>query len=306
MSERSVKFGIAIPQQYPILPVDTDMLRSFLHEAEALGYHSLWTAEQIFEAPSLEPASLLTFAAAATQKILLGSAVLLAPLRNPVQLAKTLATLDQLSQGRLILGLALGANTKIYPALGLSPERRLRRYLDGIALMQKLWTEEQVTHEGEFWKLAGEALWPKPFQKPHPPLWFGGGSPNALRRAVRLGSGWIGARESTDQFKTRVSALKQYLGEFKRDPETFMIAKRMHIAIDANKRRAEERLNEWFAMVYGSAAAVKSAAVYGGEQECIDKIAKATQAGAKLLILHPVYDYLEQAKALATQVIAKL
>lgn len=306
MSNRELKFGMAIPQQYPKLPVDLTMLRSFLRNAELLGYHSLWTAEQIFAAPSLETLSLLTYAAAHTQEIKLGSAVLLAPLRNPVQLAKALATLDQLSQGRLIVGLALGANTKIYPAFGLSPQRRLRRYLDGIELMQKLWTEEKVSYDSSFWQLENESLWPKPFQRPHPPLWFGGGSPNALRRAVRLGSGWIGARESTDQFKGRVDALQQYLTEAKRDPETFMIGKRVHIAVDADQARAEQKLGEWFQQVYGSAGMVKSMAIYGGEQECVDKLAAVAAAGAKLLILHPVYDYLEQAEVLAKRVLSRL
>ena len=306
MSNPELKFGIAIPQQYPKLPVDIRMLQGFLRNTEALGYHSLWTAEQIFEAPSLETVTLLTYAAAHTQKIKLGSAVLLAPLRNPVQLAKTLASLDQLSQGRLIVGLALGANTKIYPAFGLSPEHRLRRYLDGIELMQKLWTEDKVSHDSAFWQLENESLWPKPFQSPHPPLWFGGGSPNALRRAVRLGSGWIGARESTDVFKTRVEALQQHLTEAQRDPRTFMIGKRVHIAVDNNKAAAEQKMGEWFAQVYGSAATVKSVAIYGNEQECVDKVAAVVAAGTKLLILHPVYDYLEQAEALAKVVLERL
>lgn len=306
MSNRELKFGMAIPQQYPKLPVDIGMLQSFLRNAESLGFHSLWTAEQVFEAPSLEPLSLLTYAAAHTTQIKLGSAILLAPLRNPVQLAKALATLDQLSQGRLIVGLGLGANTKMYPAFGVSPERRLRRYLDGIELMLKLWGEGKVDHASEFWQLENESLWPKPFQKPHPPLWFGGGSPNALRRAVRLGSGWIGARESTDQFKTRVDALQQYLTEAKRDPETFMIAKRVHIAVDGDKARAEQKLSEWFLQVYGATGIVKSLAIYGDEQECIDRVAAVIAAGAKLLILHPVYDYLEQAEALAKGVLVRL
>jgi probable F420-dependent oxidoreductase len=306
MSNPELKFGIAIPQQYPKLPVDTGILERFLKNAEGFDYHSLWTAEQIFSAPSLEPLTLLTYAAAHTQKIKLGSAVLLAALRKPVHLAKALATLDQLSQGRLIVGLALGANTKIYPAFGLSPERRLRRYLDGIELMQKLWTEEKVSHDSAFYRLENESLWPKPFQSPHPPLWFGGGSPNALRRAVRLGSGWIGARESTDLFKSRVEALRQCLTEAKRDPETFMIGKRVHIALDGDKARAKQKLAEWFGQVYGSTGIVESVAIYGDEQECLDKVAAVAAAGARLLILHPVYDYLEQAEALAKGVLARL
>ena len=193
-----VRFAIAIPQIFSQPRVDTATLQSFLTRAEALGYHSAWVQEQILgRTASLEPVSLLTYAAALTRTLRLGSAVLLTPLRSPVQLAKSLSTLDQLSDGRLIVGVGLGGNTRIYPAFGLSPEKRARRFTEGLQLMKRLWTEERVTFDGEFWKLENVAMEPKPIQKPHPPIWFGARHPAALRRAVELGDGWIGAGSSS-------------------------------------------------------------------------------------------------------------
>ena len=269
---RAVKFGIAIPQAFNKEPVDVALIQKFSsNRPTRLGYHSLWVQE-VLDASLLEPASLLTYAAALTQNVRLGSAVLLTTLRIPLQIAKSLATLDQLSQGRLIFGAALGSNTQNYPAYGIAAEKRLRRFLEGLALIKKLWTEERVSHDGEYWQLHDERLEPKPIQKPHPPIWLGGSHPNALRRAVQLGDGWIGGRTAIDKFKTHVIAVVQILEELNRDPADFMIGKRVYIAVDSNRTRAEQKLNQWFSQVYGAGDIADSAAIYGSEQECIDKL----------------------------------
>lgn len=305
MPRQNVKFGIAIPQAFNQEPVDVALVENFLKQAECLGYHSVWVQE-VIDASLLEPASLLAYAAALTQNLRLGSAVLLTALRSPLQLAKTLSTLDHLSRGRLIMGVGLGSNTQVYPAFGLSADRRLRRFIDGIALMKELWTEERVSHDGEFWQLHDERLEPKPLQKPHPPIWFGGSHPNALRRAVRLGDGWIGGRTATDKFKSHLNILRQFLDESGRDSADFMIGKRVYIAVDSNRSRAEQRLNQWFSQVYGVGDIAGSAAIYGSEQECIDKLGELVQAGARLLILNPISDHMEHLDVLAKNILPKL
>ena len=151
--QQAVQFGIAIPQGFGKEPVDVALIEKFLRQADALGYHSLWVQE-VIDAALLEPVALLTYAAALTQRIRLGSAILLTALRSPLQLAKTLSSLDQLSRGRLIVGVGLGSNTEVYPGYGISTDKRLRRFVDGIDLLKALWTEEQVSREGEFWKLV--------------------------------------------------------------------------------------------------------------------------------------------------------
>src|SRR2546427_1710096 len=170
-----VRLGVAIPQTILSGAFDARAIQQFLARAVALGFESAWVVEQILGSiQSLEPVTLLTYAAACTERLRLGSAVLLTALRSPVHLAKSLATLDHPSGGRLTVGVGLGGNPRIYPAFGLSAARRAERFAEGLRLMKRLWTAERVTFEGEFFKLHDASLQPKPLQKPHPPLWFGG------------------------------------------------------------------------------------------------------------------------------------
>jgi probable F420-dependent oxidoreductase len=303
--QEALRFGIAIPQAFGKEPVDAGLIGKFVGQADELGYHSLWVQE-VIDAALLEPLSLLTYAAALTQRIRLGSAILLTTLRSPLQTAKILSSLDHLSRGRLIIGVGLGSNTGVYPGYGIPTEKRLRRFVEGIELMKLLWTEERVSRASEFWRLVEERVEPKPVQRPYPPLWFGGSHPNALRRAARLGDGWLGGRTSIDKFRAQVGGVRQALEEFKRDPATFMIGKRAYIAVDGDRTRAEKKLNQWFNQVYGVGDIASSAAIYGGEQECVDKLAELAAAGARLLILNPVSEHLEQLQCLWSDVLPKL
>src|SRR5512145_475494 len=210
-----VQLGLAIPQTFLQGPVDERRLREFLTRADTLGFHSVWVGEQMLGTiPRLEPVTLLTWAAALTQRLRLGSAVLLTALPSALHLAKSLATLDQLSAGRLIVGVGLGGDPKIYPAFGLDPKRRAARFAEGIRLMKQLWTEPRVSFAGEFWRLDGAAMEPKPLQKPHPPVWFGAHHPNALRRTVDMGDGFMGAGSiACDAFAEEVKRLRGLLAD---------------------------------------------------------------------------------------------
>jgi probable F420-dependent oxidoreductase len=303
--QQAVQFGIAIPQAFGGASVDVALIDNFLSNADALGYHSLWVQE-VIDAGLLEPVSLLTYAAALTRRVRLGSAILLTTLRSPLPLAKTLSTLDNLSRGRLIVGVGLGSNTEVYPGYGISADKRLGRFLEGINLIKTLWAEDKVNFDGRFWKLVDERVEPKPVQKPHPPLWFGGSHPNALRRAVQLGNGWLGGRTTTEKFTAHVTALRRFFEELKRDPADFMIGKRTYIAVDQNKARAEQKLNQWFGEVYNVRDIANTTAIYGGVQECVDKLGEIVLAGAKLLILNPISDHLEHVEILAKEVLPKV
>ncbi len=300
-----VQFGIAIPQILSQPRVDTGALQAFLRRAEALGYHSAWVQEQILgRANTLEPVTLLTYAAAVTRTLRLGPAVLLTPLRNPVQLAKSLSTLDHLSGGRLTIGVGIGGNTRVYPAFGITPERRVGRFVEGLRLMKRLWTEDRVTFDGRFWKLEDAAMEPKPVQKPHPPLWFGARLPAALKRAVELGDGFIGAGSSTPaEFTEQVAQLRASLAAAGRDPAAFPIAKRVYLAVDADKARGMERLRDWFDRYYRNAAMAERVAIVGDAQECIERLREIRAAGAELFLLNPVFDEMRHLEVLAAEVI---
>lgn len=301
MALGGVTYGVAIPQIFVDEPVDYDLIRRTVRQAEELGYASLWTQEQIIgTAATLEPVSLLSYVAALTTRPRLGASVLVLPLRNPVQLAKSLATLDQLSNGRLTVGLGLGGHLDRYPAFGLSPEHRVRRFNESLRVLRALWTEPSTTLDGTFQQLRDLPMEPKPVQRPAPPIWFGGRQPAALRRAARRADGWMGAGSSAiDSFKQHAAMLNEFLHEAGRDPARFTIAKRLYIAVDDDRVRAENRLRQWFRGYYGSDELALRVSVFGDAAECRARIAEVAEAGANEILLNPVFDQLDQAERLA-------
>jgi probable F420-dependent oxidoreductase len=284
------------------------LIRRFLEKAEELGYESVWVQEQIIsDSPILEPVTLLTYAAALTSKVRLGSAVLLTVIRNPVQLAKSLASLDQLSQGRLTVGVGIGDPHVPEHIFGVSSEHRARQFVEGLQVMKALWTQPRASFSGDFWRLEKVPMEPKPLQKPHPPLWFGARESVALKRAVHYGDGWMGAGSSSStDFIKQVGEVRRFLDEAKRDPATFAISKRVYLAIDDDRARAERRLREWFGVRYKNAEMAARVSVWGSVAECVDKLAQLVRAGAKHLLLNPVFDEIEQMELFATEFLPHL
>lgn len=303
----NIPCGIAIPQVFHNTPVNMQLIREFLHKAETLGYESLWVQEQIIgDFPILEPVSLLTYAAALTSRLRLGTSVLLTVLRNPVQLAKSLSSLDQMSQGRITVGVGIGGHTP-ESTFGLSGEHRVRRFVEGLRVMKALWTEPAATVTGTFWRFQNVSMEPKPLQKPHPPVWFGAREAPALKRAVHHGDGWMGAgSSSTADFIKQVGLLRRFLDEAQRDPTTFTVSKRVYIAVDNDRDRAERRLREWFGVRYKNAEMASHMSVWGSHVECIDKLGEIVQAGAQHLMLNPVFDHMEHLELLAQEVMPHL
>ena len=303
-----MEIGFAIPQAFPDGHIDLEAVRRVVTRADALGFHSVWVQEQIVGATaSLEPIELLTYAAALTERVRLGVAVLLTTLRGPVQLAKSLGTLDQLSQGRLIVGVGLGGNVPIYPAYGIAPQRRVRRFVEGLRVMKALWTEPAATVAGEFWQLDNARMEPKPVQRPHPPLWFGAHAPAAVERAVALGDGFIGAGASSpEEFREVVAILRAALERAGRDARTFPISKRVYLAIDEDEARAGRRLEEWFGQFYGDAGLARRVAVWGSPERCLETVRRIVTHGAGLLIFNPVFDEAEQIERVASEVAPSL
>ena len=149
----------------------------------------------------------------------LGCAVFVSTLYSPVHLAKSLSTLDQLSRGRIEIGVGTGGRGRRFAAFGVDPRRYVARFTEGLALMKALWTEPRVTFDGEFWQLQDAAMEPKPFQKPYPPVWFGAATA-ALRRAVRRGDGFFGAGSTpTARFAEQVPVVREALAEAGRPAE---------------------------------------------------------------------------------------
>ena len=176
----------------------------------------------------------LTYVAAVTKRIRLGTGVLILSHRNPVVTAKMLSTMDVLSKGRLIVGVGVGWLREEFEALGLPPfEERGAVGNEYLQVFKELWTQENPSFEGEYCSFSGIKFEPKPVQKPHPPIWVGGESGPALRRAATLGDAWhpIGSNPrfplvTAEEMGRSVARLRRYAEQAGRDPSTIGVAYR--------------------------------------------------------------------------------
>ena len=301
-----MRFAISIPQFYADGEFDPDAFRAYFARVEELGYDSAWAQESTLGAgPQLGPIETMTFAAACTRSIRLGCVVFVSTLHSPVHLAKSLSTLDQLSRGRLDVGIGTGGKARPFAAFGMSSDRYVARFTEGLALMKALWTEPRVTFDGEFWQLTDAPMEPKPVQKPHPPIWFGANTPPALRRAVRLGDGFFGAGSApTARFAEQVKTVRAALADAGRDPASFPIAKRVYIVVDDDAARARERVNAVMERLYGRRVPdIEAAAVAGTPADCVRAVREVAAAGAELILFTTVVEPAEQAERLAAEVI---
>jgi probable F420-dependent oxidoreductase len=306
---RRMRFAISIPQFYSDGEFDPAAFRAYFARAEELGFDSAWAQEQVLgPAPQLGPIEAMTYATACTQRLRLGCAVFVSTLHSPVHLAKSLAALDQLSRGRIEIGVGTGGKGRQFAAFGVDPERYVARFTEGLALMKTLWTDSRVTFDGEFWQLQDATMEPKPFQKPFPPIWFGGAGPAALRRAVRLGNGFFGAGSSpTAKFADQVQIVREALAELGRPAQDFPIAKRVYIAVDEDAGRARTRINSALERLYGRRSGdIEAAAIAGTPADCARELHKVAAAGAELILFTPMFDQAEHAERLAAEVIPRL
>ena len=303
-TSKSVEFGIALPQVFEDSPVDPAGIAQFAERAEALGYSCLWTQDQLLgTVPVLDGLTTLSFIASRTTTIRLGVSVVVLSHRDPVPLAKMIASIDQLSGGRLELGVGLGNANPQDRALGIRAEvrgERLRRFRDNLRALKALWSDGVATVDGSTWPLRATPMEPKPLQRPHPPLWFGGRHPNALRRAAREADGWMGAGSSTTQdFVAQSAAMRETLAEEGREAASFRIAKRLYVAVDDNESRAEQRIRQWFDAYYGNADMGSRVSVCGSPKKIQDAVGALTDAGAEVILLAPVFDFSMHQEVLA-------
>ncbi|MGH7864483.1 MAG: LLM class F420-dependent oxidoreductase [Candidatus Binataceae bacterium] len=220
------------------------VIRAAAETAERTGFATVWAPEHIvlfdsheskypyndtgkFATPAdfdwLDPFLALTYAAAVTSKIRLATGICLVPERNPLILAKEIATLDRLSSGRFALGVGIGWLKEEFDALGVAFERRAQRTREYIDVMRRLWREPVVTHSGEFVRFENARSYPKPPQGAKVPIWFGGESEPALRRVAAYGDGWFGFNLNPAQAGERITRLRALIKERGRERDHFEI-----------------------------------------------------------------------------------
>jgi probable F420-dependent oxidoreductase len=285
-------------------------IRKFATRAETLGYDSLWLQERIVgDITMLEPVTLLSYAAAITAKLKLGTSVILLPLRNPVQLAKAYSTLDVMSNGRAIMGVGLGGGHlgSHEDVFGYSREGRVTRFTEAVQIIKLLWTESKASFQGRYWNFKDVSMEPKPVQRPHLPIIFGGHHENALRRSVKYANGWMGAGSSSSGSFIRESArIRDMLAEARRDPTTFHFAKRVYLAVDNDEARAERRIREWFGGRYKNADLGPKVSIWGSAAKCTEKIQEIVNAGAQQIVFNPMFDEIEHLEICAKEIMPHL
>jgi len=229
-----------------VSPVATpEFLRALGEAADAGGFHSLWVPEHVLlfdeygspypyahdgkipvggENGMLEPFAALSFLAAVTSRVRLGTGICLVPQRNPVYTAKSVADVDWLSDGRLDFGVGIGWLAEEFQAVGVPWEKRGQRCREYLEVMRRLWEDDVSEHKGALYELPASRQYPKPLQKPHPPIHFGGESDAALRRVADVGQGWYGFSLDPDAVPERLALLTRLLEERGRQREDVLVS----------------------------------------------------------------------------------
>ncbi len=302
--------GIELPQVFFDGPTDMEHIRNFAVKAETLGYDSLWLQERSDRRlHDVRAGDVAELRGGDHDQLRLGTSVILLPLRNPVQLAKAYSTLDVMSNGRAVMGVGLGGGHlgSHEDVFGYTREGRVTRFSEAVQIMKLLWTEPKASFQGRYWNFKDVSMEPKPMQKPHLPIIFGGHHENALHRAVKYANGWMGAGSSSSGSFIRESArIRSFLDEAKRDPATFHFAKRVYLAVDNDKARGERRIKEWFSKRYKNADLGPKVAIWGSSAECTEKIQELVRAGAQQIVFNPMFDEMEHLEICAREIMPHL
>jgi probable F420-dependent oxidoreductase len=299
MAGLGILLGMSLPHRSPE-PVDMAMVRTVAQRAEALGFRDLWVTENTLDHVfSFDPTVILTYAATVTTTIRVGVSVAVLPVHHPVHVAHQVATLDYVSGGRAILGVGLGRDAH-YAEFQVPREHRVRRFREQVELIRALWTEPKVSYRGSIYQIGGTGIVLRPVQKPYPPIWMGGGHPDALRRAATIADAWMGAGgSSTADFARSVPILRAALEKAGRDPAAFPISKRVFLSAHERADVARAEVHRWFTTVYHNPAGTDACGVHGTPEQVRERLAEMVASGATHLLLNPVARYDEVLEALA-------
>jgi probable F420-dependent oxidoreductase len=221
-----MKLGICVPHYGR--PIEVERMLNVVRHAEESGLDSAWVTDHvivprdvdvIYREDMLDPMAVLPWLAGVTERIALGTSVVILPYRSPIPLAKLLASVDVLSGGRLIVGAAIGWMEGEFSALNVPFKERVSRSEEALTLMRALWTQERPEIETARHRLSGVQVSPMPLQRPRPPIWIGGGSEGAFRRVARLGDGWHATAATPETFRQGKQAVTRFWKEAGREGE---------------------------------------------------------------------------------------
>jgi len=301
------KIGYLLPTRERVMEGQPDgrALLALAERAEEIGYDSVWIGDSLFDKPRHEPLTMLAGIAGRTNKVAIGTAVLLPALRNPILLAQQAATVDQLSAGRLILGIGIGSGNPgaraEFVATEVPYDKRVGRLLEGIRLCRALWSGEPVNWDGR-WQLTGATLGPLPCRLGGPPIWMGGTSPGSMQRAGRYFEGWFPDPQDAETYREGLSNVKDIATKAGRDPSAISSAMYLTLRIDEDAIAAENRIASFFDSYYpGRGEQIRQAKPwYGGSATgAADYLGLFAEAGANHFVIRFTGDHEAQLDALA-------
>ena len=314
MPKKKTVFGVAMCnfQAYPESP-DPRKLLAYAERAEELGYESLWVWDHILLGvdpcfPILDSLTLLTAVAARTNTIKLGTGILILPVRNPVLLAKQVMTIDQISNGRLSLGVAAGWYKREFDAVGVDFHERGKIMDRNLDILNALMTEDWV--EGEYGPhvLRKARMFPKSVQKPRPPLLIGGYVDRVLKRAAVKGDGWLTYFYLPEAFTADWTKVCDFAAKAGKDPATLTSCNQLPIAVGP-RNKVEGPMTDWLHSDWDIASGSKStrdSVIMGTPEQCVEQLQAHVATGVDRIIFVPYRYEMEQVEAIARDIIPKL
>ena len=302
------RIGYLLPTREQIMEgrPETGPLLELASRAHGLGFDSVWVGDSLTARPRHDPLTLLAGAAGRVPGITLGTAVLLPMLRNPVILAHQVATLDQLAEGRLILGVGFAADRPNiraeFAAAGVPFEHRIGRMLEGLRLCKALWSGQPVDWDGR-WQTTQAVVAPTPHRPGGPPLWIGGNLQGSLDRAGKYFDGWFPIAPSAADFAAGLGHVRNVAREHGRDPASVSGAMYLTVSLDDDAATAEDRLNSFLERYYTQPAPIlrRRQACYAGPAAGLAGwLDSYAEAGAGDLVLRFAGDHERHLEAVAT------
>jgi probable F420-dependent oxidoreductase len=309
------QFGLAIKNFVgPAETPDVDAILAYAERAEALGFESLWAWDHVIlgvepSFPILDAVGILTAIAARTRRIKLGTGVLVLPLRNPTVAAKVLATLDVVSKGRLLLGVAAGWYAREFDAVGVPFKRRGRLFERNLAILTRLWTEDRVSLQVDEFHLREAVMRPRPVQRPRPPILVGGYVETVLRRAGTVGDGWLTYFYTPQSFMRSWAKVLEFARQAGRDPATLTATNQLAIHIGRSRDETEAPIRRWLQTEWDVAAWSESTiehAIHGSVEECVTQLRAHIATGVHRIILIPYRYEPAQVELIAREVVPRL
>lgn len=306
-----VRYRVGVmPGPWPIGPDGADLFWRLVDLCERTDIDSLWFSDRLSSPlPVLEPITAMAAVAARTRRLKFGPSVLVAPFRTPVVTARQLAMLDYLSGGRALPAVGIGVEQAgEFRAAGVPFAERGRRTDEAIEIMRRCWTEDEVHFRGAFWSLEGIRVEPKPVQRPLP-LWIGGNSEPAMRRAGRLGDGWIPSFIAPEQLRVGVEKVQAAAAEAGREVPADHFGALVYFGFDDDPARARAAAAPFMPRGRADEATLARCTAFGPPEVLAARLEEYAAAGASKFVVRPMVppaEMLDQIARLAETVVPAL